>query len=129
MSNFIKVPAPRSHGKLFTNLLDAVRFWSKVEIGSPQTCWPFTGSLDSGGHGLFRFGKVLLMAHRAAYADSQGAIPQGAQVIHECRNPACCNPRHLVLHHRARAVPAADKLRAARLVRALEREASDEIHA
>lgn len=95
MSHYIKVPAPRSHGKLFTDLLDAVRFWTKVELQSPQHCWPFTGSLDSSGHGLFRYGRGLWMAHRAAYADSQGPIPEGARIVHACGNPACCNPRHL----------------------------------
>lgn len=105
MSHFIKVPAPRSHGKLFTDLLDAVRFWTKVELQSPRRCWRFTGSLDSSGHGLFRYGRGLWMAHRVAYADSHGPIPEGAKIAHACGNPACCNPGHLRVQPRRASMP------------------------
>jgi DNA (cytosine-5)-methyltransferase 1 len=34
-------------------------------------------------------------AHRFAFMDQVGKIPDGLQLDHQCRNPACCNPAHL----------------------------------
>ncbi len=34
-------------------------------------------------------------AHRVAYAELIGPIPEGYQIDHKCRNPVCINPEHL----------------------------------
>jgi HNH endonuclease len=39
-------------------------------------------------------GKALL-AHRAAYIELVGPVPDGLQLDHLCRNRPCCNPAHL----------------------------------
>ncbi len=36
-------------------------------------------------------------AHRVAYREYVGEIPEGAIVMHRCANPRCCNPAHLRL--------------------------------
>ncbi|MFS8369539.1 HNH endonuclease signature motif containing protein [Acetobacter indonesiensis] len=66
------------------------------QITSP--CQTFKGAtLPKGGHGtVYNNGKTVL-AHRVAYEDKYGPIPQGMIVMHLCDNPACCNPDHLVL--------------------------------
>lgn len=35
------------------------------------------------------------MAHRLAYARVNGAIPEGLEIDHVCRNKQCVNPLHL----------------------------------
>lgn len=37
------------------------------------------------------------LSHRVAWRLTNGAIPDGLQVLHECDTPACVNPAHLFL--------------------------------
>jgi hypothetical protein len=62
----------------------------------PNECWPWTGATNSDGYGVL-FGKSgnTVYAHRAAYEQANGAIPDGLLVRHLCNNPLCCNPAHL----------------------------------
>jgi hypothetical protein len=74
------------------------RFWDKVDIGSPDSCWLWT----AGGHpyGAFRFSTNRMEgSHRAAYmiANNVYTIPDGMYVCHTCDTPRCCNPDHLFL--------------------------------
>jgi hypothetical protein len=73
--------------------LDAARFWSKVDVGSPDTCWPWKGGGNL--YGEFKHGGKTLRAHRVAYVMVYGAVADGVVIRHACDNPACCNPAHL----------------------------------
>lgn len=42
-------------------------------------------------------GVLYYLAHRWAWADRFGSIPDGMRVCHTCDNPPCCNPAHLFL--------------------------------
>ena len=77
-------------------MLLADRFWSKVQIGDPDDCWPWLAALDRGGYGLVGGdnGKTV-RAHRYAYAAKKGSIPKGKMVLHNCDRRDCCNPAHL----------------------------------
>jgi hypothetical protein len=49
------------------------------------------------GYGYFniRAGLNNFPAHRVAYQEFVGPIPDGYVIDHLCRNPPCCNPAHL----------------------------------
>jgi ribosomal protein S27E len=75
---------------------EKARFWSNVDVGDPNRCWPWIGGRNSGNYGEFKLRGLQYRAHRCAYTISLGAIPDGGIVRHGCDNPPCCNPAHLI---------------------------------
>ncbi len=58
-------------------------------------------ALNQDGYYRVNVNGVLVMYHRLVWERACGAIPQGYEVDHTCRNRACCNIRHLQLLTRA----------------------------
>lgn len=82
----------------------SVRFWSKVSKDGPVpecaphlgSCWIWTAArFRSGGYGAFNPDGVTVRAHRWAYAEARGSVPDGLVLDHLCRVPACVRPDHL----------------------------------
>ena len=71
-------------------------------------CWDWTGKRNWGGYGSVQKGDHHRGAHRVAFEQANGPIPDDHFVHHRCGNPACVNPDHLELmspeqhtqHHR-----------------------------
>jgi len=69
------------------------KLWPRIDkSGGLGVCWPWTGSYTSSGYGDVTIGGVRRLAHRMAWLDTYGPIPDGMDVLHHCDNPPCCNP-------------------------------------
>lgn len=70
------------------------RFYERVRI-QPSGCW----SLGNNEPGTYTWidlgGGNRELGHRFSYRFFVGAIPDGLQLDHLCRNPSCVNPGHL----------------------------------
>ena len=82
------------------------RFWGKVDIKGDSECWEWKGCVlqdkrtktkPYGATCTYIEGVRVTKAHRLAYIYAYAFIPDGAQVLHSCDNPPCCNPMHLYL--------------------------------
>jgi hypothetical protein len=58
-------------------------------------CIPHTGAFNGNGYGHAERNGIQMNAHRAAWIDRYGPIPEGLVVDHLCRNKACVNTDHL----------------------------------
>lgn len=73
-------------------------FWAKVH--KTDSCWLWTATDDGHGYGHFQAGTNRhnarsVKAHRWAYEDLVGPIPEGMVLDHLCHVPRCVNPDHL----------------------------------
>ncbi|MEW2177163.1 HNH endonuclease signature motif containing protein [Streptomyces sp. NPDC005406] len=70
----------------------------RVDKGSPESCWLWTGGLSDTGYGSFKDDQKRSMgAHRFSYQLHYDSIAEGMHVMHSCDTPACVNPHHLSL--------------------------------
>jgi glutaredoxin len=78
------------------------RFFQKVDKSGSEKfpdCWIWTGAPTSRNYGSFSYftKKPAIGAHVASYLFHKGEIPDGQIVRHNCDNPPCVNPEHLIL--------------------------------
>lgn len=77
------------------------KFWRRVEKGSGDDCWIWTGGMNADGYGTLYVGKgVYRLAHRWGYAKYVGKIPHLACVLHRCDTRLCVRTEHLFLGDR-----------------------------
>lgn len=57
-------------------------------------CWLWLGP-TANGYGVFNDQGRRVRAHRAAYEQANGPIPDGMVICHKCDTPSCVNPDHL----------------------------------
>jgi len=79
----------------FLTKQEAERFSRKTEWNGK--CLNWTGYRQPDGYGRVTVRNRQWKAHRLAYRDAWGNIPEGLIVRHKCDNPSCVNPSHLVL--------------------------------
>lgn len=79
------------------------RVMARVEMQMrPDGCWIFTGG-KARGYGRIVVGSVAngtrrtRYAHAIVYEKLKGEIPEGLELDHLCKTPACVNPDHLDL--------------------------------
>lgn len=71
-----------------------LKFWKNVQQ-SEGGCWVWMGNRHYAGYGRLNWGGKTSFAHRVAYIELVGDIPDGCELDHLCRAKGCCNPRHL----------------------------------
>lgn len=80
-------------------------FWARVDVADLDDCWEWTGARNNSGYGTLKFQGVHVVAHRVA-AYLVGLVEDARApedrcgpgfVLHQCDNPACCNPTHFLL--------------------------------
>lgn len=77
----------------YVTLTEQERFWAQVEM--TDACWTWIGSMGRLGYGRFSVGRKWFRAYRLAYTYFYGSVPEGMELDHLCRNPACVRPSHL----------------------------------
>lgn len=73
----------------------AERFWSKVDRGSPASCWEWLGSKSRGYGYIGTPAGKNVPAYRLSYNLAYGPILDAMEIDHMCHNPSCVNPAHL----------------------------------
>lgn len=81
------------------------RFTAKYRADPATGCWLWTAGKNRDGYGSFWSGvyrhehpkrsPIMVLAHRWAYEQLVGEVPDGLCVLHACDTPACVNPDHL----------------------------------
>lgn len=71
------------------------RFVRFTVIDDAMGCWRWRGGLDQDGYGNFHDGKKYISAHKYAYQQIVGSIPEGLVIDHLCRVRHCVNPFHM----------------------------------
>lgn len=84
----------RKHGRVTPRLDILGRMDALVDVSSPG-CWIWQGTLDDHGYGRIWHQGRWCLVHRLSYELRVGPIPEGLEIDHLCRIPACSNPGHL----------------------------------
>ena len=77
------------------------RFWSKVKVANDCWLWQGTTPAGYGQYALWSRGSGVnrqrgtIPAHRYAYEQFIGEVPEGLELDHLCRVKNCVNPQHL----------------------------------
>ena len=71
------------------------RFHRRYTIDA-NDCWNYDHVNSKTGYAVFSYKNKSYGAHRWAYQQLVGPIPQGHDIRHQCHNRACVNPDHML---------------------------------
>lgn len=83
------------------------KFWDKTRT---TDCLVWTGAINSKGYACFFADGASVLAHRLAWEDVHGPIPDGLTIDHTCRVRTCVNVDHLEVVTRAENIRRGHKL-------------------
>ncbi len=63
--------------------------------GHTTPCWVWKLSVTRDGYGQVGHDGRVTLVHIVMWTDRNGPVPNGTELDHLCRVPACCNPDHL----------------------------------
>ena len=58
-------------------------------------CWITSLKLNNKGYARTTFDGKLKYVHIYNYEQLHGSVPEGCELDHKCRTPACVNPSHM----------------------------------
>lgn len=61
----------------------------------PTGCWGHAAKPNDKGYRKVSISGKIVRLHRFVYEHLRGAIPEGLEPDHLCRNRGCCNPDHI----------------------------------
>ncbi len=73
----------------------SARFTSKTRVNPVTGCHEWVAYRGRDGYGRYSVGGQMVLAHRVAYEEVVGPIPDGLVSDHLCRNRGCVNPDHI----------------------------------
>lgn len=80
----------------------ARRLANGLDKAEPGNCWEWQRTQNGQGYGMLRVAGKMVYAHRLAFELSGRSIPDGLHILHECDNPSCINPNHLLVGTRSK---------------------------
>lgn len=67
----------------------------ETDCGYRTPCWIWALSKNNRGYGRVRVAGAERLAHVHFWTERFGPVPEGRELDHLCRIPACVNPSHL----------------------------------